>query len=306
MRGFKKRGILLSAVALGAAFSGRFVLDSVLLDNAPFVLFLPAVMIAGYSLGLGHGLLVTGLGLVLGDLYFQAPRGVPTVNYDTIAEGGAYLIAAFSIVALCHAVQQSKVTLGRRVLQQMQDHPRAAPDPAWRKTDVGLRAILFTDIVGSTEMTARLGDEDALELVQVHDSLVRRSLSGHGGCEIKHTGDGIMAVFDTVANAVRAAAEIQCHFANYNAGAAESLRVRIGIDAGEPVANHNGLFGATVNLAHRLCGEAEADDVLVSEMVRELSEENAVHCIALGELQLKGFAARIPVFRFDWRNLMTS
>jgi class 3 adenylate cyclase len=141
--------------------------------------------------------------------------------------------------------------------------------------------------VGSTEMTARLGDNAALELIQVHDSLVRRSLFGHGGREVKHTGDGMMAAFDKVANAVRAAAEIQCRFANYNAGAAESLNVRIGIDASEPVANHNDLFGATVHLAHRLCSEADADDVLVSGIVRELCEENAAHCIALGELQLR-------------------
>ena len=59
---------------------------------------------------------------------------------------------------------------------------------------------MFTDIVGSTEMTARLGDAAALELVRVHDALVRRGLAAHGGREVKHTGDGIMAAFDDVAN----------------------------------------------------------------------------------------------------------
>src|SRR6266481_196017 len=59
--------------------------------------------------------------------------------------------------------------------------PRALPGAAAPEKDGGLRAIMFTDIVGSTEMTARLGDAAALELVQVHDGLVRRSLTGHGG-----------------------------------------------------------------------------------------------------------------------------
>jgi class 3 adenylate cyclase len=161
---------------------------------------------------------------------------------------------------------------------------------------------MFTDIVGSTEMTARLGDSAALELVRAHDALVRRGLQAYGGREVKHTGDGIMASFDKVANAVRAAADIQRRFAGYNAEASESLSVRIGIHAGEPVEDHNDLFGATVQLAHRLCSEAEANGIVVSGLVRVLSDEDAARFVALGERRLKGFAESTPVFRFEWRN----
>jgi class 3 adenylate cyclase len=174
----------------------------------------------------------------------------------------------------------------------------SAPGP---EVDAGLRAVLVTDLVGSTELTARLGDAAALELVRAHDALVRRALAAHGGREVKHTGDGIMAALDGVPNAVRAAADIQRRFASYNAEAAESLQVRIGIHAGEPVADHNDLFGATVQLAFRLCGEAEAGAIVVSDLVRELSEEDASRFVALGERQLKGFADKRPVFRFEWR-----
>ena len=66
--------------------------------------------------------------------------------------------------------------------------------------DSGSRGAPGTDIVGSTEMTLRLGDMAALELVRVHDDLVRRGLALHAGREVKHTGDGIMAAFDEVAN----------------------------------------------------------------------------------------------------------
>ena len=150
-------------------------------------------------------------------------------------------------------------------------------------------------------MTTRLGDAAALELVRVHNALVRRGLASHHGREVKHTGDGIMAVFDEVADSVRAAADIQRRFASYNAQAYEGLRVRIGIHAGEPVADHNDLFGATVQLAHRLCSEAEADGIMVSGVVHELSDEDKAHFIALGVRALKGFAERMPVFRFEWR-----
>ncbi len=161
---------------------------------------------------------------------------------------------------------------------------------------------MFTDIVGSTEMTARLGDAAALELVRAHDALVRRGLNTFGGREVKHTGDGIMAAFDLAPNAVRAAADIQRRFSAYNAEAREGLSVRIGIHAGEPVEDHNDLFGATVQLASRLCGEAEADGVVVSGLVRDLCVEESARFVALGERRLKGFAEKIPVFRLEWRN----
>ena len=180
--------------------------------------------------------------------------------------------------------------------------PRAAPGAASPAIDPGMRAVMFTDIVGSTEMTARLGDAAALELVRVHDALVRRGLNSHGGREVKHTGDGIMASFDKPANAVRAAAEIQRRFAAYNANASESLSVRIGIHAGEPVTDHNDLFGATVQLAYRLCSEAEADGIVVSGLVRELCDKDAARFVALGERRLKGFAEPTAAFRFEWRN----
>ena len=124
---------------------------------------------------------------------------------------------------------------------------RARPRARRPAVDAGLRAVMFTDIVGSTEMTARLGDSAALELVRAHDALVRRGLDAYGGREIKHTGDGIMASFDNVANSVRAAADIQRRFAAYSADASETLSVRIGIDAGEPVEDHNDLFGSRCN-----------------------------------------------------------
>ena len=180
--------------------------------------------------------------------------------------------------------------------------PRAAPGGPAPAVDPGRRAVMFTDIVGSTEMTARLGDAAALELVRAHDALVRRGLEAFGGREVKHTGDGIMAAFDRVPNAVSAAADIQRRFAAYNAEAPESLSVRIGIHAGEPVEENNDLFGTTVQLAHRLCSEAEADGIVVSGLVRELCEDDAARFVALGERRLKGFPEMVQVFRFDWRN----
>jgi class 3 adenylate cyclase len=180
--------------------------------------------------------------------------------------------------------------------------PRAAPESITPGMNVGMRAVLVTDIVGSTEMTVRLGDAAALDLVRVHDALVRRALAQHGGREVKHTGDGIMAAFDEIPNAVRAAASIQERFCRYTAEASENLKVRVGIHAGEPVAEHNDLFGATVQMAFRLCSEAEPGGIVVPGLVRELSGEESSRFVALGSRRLKGFSTKAPVFRFEWRD----
>ncbi|MDF2460355.1 MAG: cyclase [Nitrospira sp.] len=124
--------------------------------------------------------------------------------------------------------------------------------------DSGHRAIMFTDIVGSTEMTARLGDRMATELIRAHDSIVRRCLGEAGGREVKHTGDGIMASFTLIARAVDCAVSIQQGFHHNNQGNAEPKHVRIGIDCGEPIEDRNDLFGSTVQLAARLCSSEVA------------------------------------------------
>ena len=180
--------------------------------------------------------------------------------------------------------------------------PHASAGAGPPAVDAGLRAVMFTDIVGSTEMTARLGDVAALELVRAHDALVRRGLEAYGGREVKHTGDGIMASFGKVTNAVRASADIQRGFAAFNVDASESLSVRIGIHAGEPVEDHRDLFGATVQLASRLCNEAEANGIVVSGLVRELCAAEPLRFVALGERRLKGFPEKTPVFRLEWRS----
>src|SRR5262249_46925799 len=127
--------------------------------------------------------------------------------------------------------------------------------------ETGFRAIMFTDIVDSTGLTARLGDMRGLEMIRAHDSLARRALEKHSGREIKRTGDGIMASFQSVASAIRCGCSIQHAFDDFNRKSEEELKVRIGIHAGEPVEDDNDLFGVTVHLAARVCKAAAPDSV---------------------------------------------
>ncbi len=107
---------------------------------------------------------------------------------------------------------------------------------------------------------------------------MRRALEGKGGREVKHTGDGIMAWFDGVAAAVDCACAIQQAFDAFNVASKEKLRVRIGLDAGEPVADSNVLFGATVQTAARLCQHTEPDTIVVSGQYQNCSPTGVPSC----------------------------
>ena len=171
----------------------------------------------------------------------------------------------------------------------------AALLPGAADRDPGIRTILFTDIVGSTSMTMRLGDRAAMELIDLHDRTVRAALAANGGHEIKHTGDGIMAAFASAASAVRCAAQIQAALAEENSANAGELHVRIGAAAGEPVESNHDLFGSTVQLAARICSHAQARQTLVSNVVAELCLGKGLLFHDLGEVSFKGFDQPIRV-----------
>ena len=119
--------------------------------------------------------------------------------------------------------------------------------------DSGIRTVLFTDIVGSTELTQRFGDDAVMALLQVHDTIVRDALSAYAGREVKHTGDGIMASFCSAVAAVRAAMQIQQKLTQHvQVNTDFPVTIRIGAAAGEPVESNHDLFGSTVQLAARL------------------------------------------------------
>ena len=168
----------------------------------------------------------------------------------------------------------------------------SAPDTP--PSDSAFRAVMFTDIVGSTEMTSRLGDRLAVEIVRAHDSLVRRALRPCGGREVKHTGDGIMASFTSIEGAVACAKAIQRAIADYNKNTRRPLAVRIGIHAGEPVEDSRDLFGTTVQFAARLCDVACGGEILVSDLVRRASGSSETFEGRL--VELKGFPEPQHVF----------
>jgi class 3 adenylate cyclase len=159
------------------------------------------------------------------------------------------------------------------------------------------RTILFTDLEGSTSLIQIAGEAAFMKLLTEHDVIIRQALVASRGREVKHTGDGIMASFDDVANALSCALAIQDGFAARADGAAGlELRVRIGIAAGEPVDHNDDLFGSTVNLASRICDATAAGHILSSDLVYELGSAKGFSFDQGRELELKGFAGPIRLF----------
>jgi len=168
--------------------------------------------------------------------------------------------------------------------------------------DPGIRTILFTDVANSTTLTQSLGDEAALAILGVHDTIVRDALAESGGREIKHTGDGIMASFVSPAGAVRCAIQIQRELNKHaQMNPKRSLKVRVGAAVGEPVEQDNDLFGSTVQLAARLCAHAQPEQILVSNAIAELCLGKGLLFEDVGEVTLKGFNSPVRAHAAAWR-----
>jgi adenylate cyclase len=165
----------------------------------------------------------------------------------------------------------------------------------------GLVTILFTDVEGSTALTQRLGDARTRELLREHERLVREALKSHGGAEVKTMGDGFMASFSSATKALECAIAMQRAFAEHNQSAEEPIRVRIGLNAGEPIAEDDDLFGTAVNLAARICAHAEAGQILAPIVVRELAAGKQFMFADLGETELRGFEDPVRLYELRWR-----
>lgn len=164
------------------------------------------------------------------------------------------------------------------------------------KIDSAIRTFLFTDIVGSTSLTEGYGDIMAMTIIRKHNEIVRDNLQINNGREIKHTGDGIMATYDSASKAVRSSLEMQKAFSNYRDTNPEiPLHVRIGINAGEPVTEGNDFFGVAVQISKRLCDLADPDQVLISEVVKSLCMGRNFRFSELGDQQLKGISESVKV-----------
>jgi class 3 adenylate cyclase len=163
--------------------------------------------------------------------------------------------------------------------------------------------VVFTDLVGSTTLLSRVGPTVGERLRVEHFTVLRDAVKGHGGREVKNTGDGLMLVFDSPAAAVSCAVAMQQALAARPLDA-EPLRIRVGVSVGEVDVDDDDYFGLPVVEAARLCAHADADEVLVSDLVRLLARSRSPFPLEpVGALELKGLAEPVEAHRVRWEPL---
>ncbi len=160
----------------------------------------------------------------------------------------------------------------------------------------GTVTVLFTDVVGSTQLLERLGEERARELFREHDAVVREALGSCGGTEVEKEGDSFMLVFSSARAAVRCATEIQRTLAE---DGPPEIAVRIGLNTGDVITDEDRYFGKAVFVAARIAAQAAGSEVLVSELTRTLASD-AARFSDRGTYVLKGLKGEHRLFEVEW------
>src|SRR5438132_2813569 len=166
--------------------------------------------------------------------------------------------------------------------------------------------VLFTDLVSSTKLRSRVGEEAADELRRTHDRLLSEAVATHHGRVIKGLGDGIMATFAAGSDAVTAAVTIQQVIDRHNRSTKTAVpsRVRVGVSAGDVTMEDDDVHGTPVIEAARLCARAEGGQILASEVVRLLAGSAGGHEFTpVGALELKGLPAPVSACQVAWEPL---
>jgi class 3 adenylate cyclase len=169
-----------------------------------------------------------------------------------------------------------------------------------RPPDPSIRIVLFTDLVGHTEMMRRLGDERGRDVLRACERTTRDLLATHGGAEVKSMGDGFLASFGSATRAIDCAIALQAAFASLPQPDS-MVQVRVGLNAGEPIEEDGDLFGSTVIMASRICAHAGAGEILIPEPLRHLLSGKSYVYADRGETMLKGFEDAVRLYEVRWR-----
>jgi class 3 adenylate cyclase len=209
-------------------------------------------------------------------------NGVPVHEPCPIADGDSLLLGDQMFTFQFLVDRMATVSLARRT----------------RETTT----VLFTDLQGFTALQEEVGDETAQRIVQEHFDLIRRELTVYGGREIKTMGDGVMASFVSVRDAVECAIALQRANASHEGvDRKRRLRVRVGINSGEMLKEESDLFGVAVTKAYRIAAEAEGDQILLSEVSRRLlGPASGIQVVSRGWYRLKGLKGKEHLYSVEW------
>ena len=219
------------------------------------------------------------------------PQAGPTVRVEAFALFGSVSVSDKTVREEQEEEQTSIDEVADSVAEERPSlHHGAAPD--------GTTTVLFSDIEGFSSMNDRLGDHQAFEVLKNHNQIVRDQVSAYGGFEVKSQGDGFMVAFSSARQAVLCSIAIQKALAHR---AGEPVRVRMGLHTGEAIKDADDFFGRNVIYAARIADQAQGGEILVSSLVKELTESGGEFQFENGrEVALKGLSGTGKVYSVGW------
>jgi len=162
------------------------------------------------------------------------------------------------------------------------------------------KAFMFTDIVTSTDLIGLIGDDAWERLLDWHDRELRSAIDGHGGEEVRRTGDGFFVAFDSARDAVDTAVDIQRRLADHRLDHGFSPTIRIGIHLAEAIRQRGDYLGKGVHVAARVGDLGAGDEIVVSESLQRALGTAPYQLSRTREVELKGVSEPVTVMNLDW------
>jgi len=233
-------------------------------------------------------------------LTWAEKRVEPRATYVLHLERGEWKVVQIHW-SLPHANEDLGMTLTVSLEELERTIQREQPDLSSTLAADGTVTIVFTDIVDSTVLTARLGDHAWLNLLRRHNAVIKDTTAAHGGTVVETQGDGSMLAFSSARRAVACAQAIQLEIDSAFEDASPPIRVRIGVHTGDALHEADHFFGTTVNYAARVASQALGGEVLVSNLVRELVAGGGpgIDFLESREVELKGLDGSHRLFAVD-------
>ncbi|MBS3940472.1 MAG: adenylate/guanylate cyclase domain-containing protein [Actinobacteria bacterium] len=210
-----------------------------------------------------------------------------------------WVMAVWGVALGLHAALLVAIRSRRRSKRRRR---RPAAEPPADTTETRWVAAMFTDIVGSTALAARLGDADYADVLAGHRRLVRDVVEVNGGTEVGTQGDGFLVTFPTPQQAATCAVALQEHLEDLRHDPDRVPHVRIGVHAGQVHAHDGDVVGQVVNVASRVADTARADEIIVTELVAE-RVPSWIPVEDLGLRELDGIPTPRHLLRLCWRGL---
>ena len=285
--------------------------------GAPFLVYLDGAGVQRTAVLEGDRVLTIGRGDEV-DLCLAWDPSVSLVHAEAVRMGPRWLIGDDGVSRNGTFVNGERLKGRRRlrdgdvirvgrtalVFNDAGEGRQAATTIADSRIPTGTVTMLFTDLVGSTELMDRLGDEAGDRVLRQHFAILREVASEHDGQEVKSLGDGLMLAFTSALSATACSVRMQRRIStSWAEHGGEVDGLRIGLNAGEAVSIEGDYFGRPVVVAKRLCDRAGPGQILISDVVRSLvGRRGGYRFIALGAMPLKGFVEPVTAFGLDWRS----